>query len=904
MGSGVMALRQGHRVLPAAILFAVLLLAVAIWGRATPTAQVPDSSAASPVAFVPNRGQADPAVRFAARGPGFAFHFTPAKVVLDLQRGDRGVALHLRFRGANRHPAIVPERRAPGRVNYISGAERHTDLPLYHQLRYKELWPGIDMVFRGSGGQLKYEFVVRPGADPRDIRLAYAGADSMALGRGGALLVGTPLGTLSDQRPRSFQGSTPVASRYTLAGSSYGFALGSYDRTRLLVIDPGLVYSTYLGGDVQEHAYGVDIDSAGNAYVVGDTDSTDFPTTPGAYDTTDNERKDAFVTKFDPSGALVYSTLLGGKAGGSFDDPPVWEGDDYAMDVEVDQHGNAYVMGATGSIDFPTTPGAYLPSNPGDGLNAYVTKLDSTGSTLLYSTPVGGAVTSTGTIDVDGSGHAYIGGQTFDTDYPTTPGAYRNTPASGFVTKLNPGGTALEYSTYFEAPVNDLRVDDQGHAVFTGRAGFGLPTTPGAYDTTHNGDADAYVTKLNSTGGGLVYSTYLGGTSGDQGNGIALDSDGNVYVTGHTRASNFPTTAGAYSTAFIGHGFATKLNSTGSALVYSTFLAGNEYLGNYGGIDVDSQGSAYVTGVILDTNLDTTPDAYDPTSNGNEDAYLVKLTPSGSDLAYATYLGGSARDWGYDVAAGDQQNAVVAGDTSSTDYPTTPGAAFGDAPGFDAFVTKINTTPFSGYPRPKGASPARFSLTIAYEQCTDPNEIHGPPLAFGSCAAPQMASDFLTVGTGDSNGKPARNEGHVRLGVLAGNPATPADEADVAIDLFSDDIFTKAFADYAGELRATFSVRITDRDNTPSGGGSSGAATTADVPLGATFGCAPTADPQEGSSCSASTSLDALIPGAIKEGKRSIWQLDRIRVFDGGADGDGDTVADNTLFATQGVFIP
>ena len=210
--------------------------------------------------------------------------------------------------------------------------------------------------------------------------------------------------------------------------------------------------------------------------------------------------------------------------------------------------------------------------------------------------------------------------------------------------------------------------------------------------------------------------------------------------------------------------------------------------------------------------------------------------------------------------------------------------------------------PINSYPRPRGATPFRASLTTAYNQCTASDRTHGPPLAFPSCASPQKSSAHLTVGTGDSNGKPALNEGYLTLTTLVGAPGGP-DDADVGISLFMDDVFTNALADYTGEIRARVTLRITDKDNTPHPGGP-GAATTTEIPLEAVAACTPVADPQEGSACTATTTADALAPGTVKEGRRSIWQLGRVEVYDGGADGDADTPAGDTLFATQGLFIP
>jgi WD40-like Beta Propeller Repeat len=256
-------------------------------------------------------------------------------------------------------------------------------------------------------------------------------------------------------------------------------------------------------------------------------------------------------------------------------------------------------------------------------------------------------------------------------------------------------------------------------------------------------------------------------------------------------------------------------------------------------------------------------------------------SPDGSKIAYIAYDGADP-DPGIKVVNADGTNIVDLTD--------------GDRPDWQPI-------PINSYPRPKGATPFYGSLTTAYKPCTAPDRTHGPPLVHPSCSSLQMTSDYLTVGTGDSNQRPARNEGYLRLGVVPGNPATPADEADVALEFFSDDIFTKALADYTGELRAKVLLQITDKNNTPNPGGP-GAATTTSIPLELTVGCTPVADPQEGSACTASTSADALAPGTVKEGRRAIWELGRVEVYDGGADGDAQTPAGDTLFATQGLFIP
>jgi hypothetical protein len=358
------------------------------------------STAKPPLVFVPNRGQTDAHVRFYAQSGNFSAFFTRRAVVLDFRRGSKGSALRLRFAGANPRSPVVATRRAPGTVNYFSGRSRYTNLPAYAEVRYKELWPGIDLAFRSDQGRLKYELLVRPGADPSRIRLAYAGADSLTLDKTGALVIGTSLGPLGDSKPVTHQGDTTIASSYALNGHAFGFGLGAYDHSRPLVIDPGVVYSTLLGGSDGSGAPGDDpkaiaVDSAGSAYVVGDTSSPDFPTTTGAYQENFNAQSPftVFVSKLNASGTgLVYSTYLGGSAG------------DEAGGVAVDGSGNAYIVGDTGSPDFPTTPGT---DRTLDGLEAFVTKLDPSGSSLVYSTFLGGSDIEHGTgIAIDQGGNA------------------------------------------------------------------------------------------------------------------------------------------------------------------------------------------------------------------------------------------------------------------------------------------------------------------------------------------------------------------------------------------------------------------------------------------------------------------------------------------------------------------
>jgi hypothetical protein len=664
-------------------------------------AEASEAYAQLPLSFVPNAGQTDAAVRYSAQAGGASFWFTSTEAVFSFAGKDEGVNLRLGFLGANPAPEIEGTDVLAGKVNYLLGNEPSawkTGLPTYGELVYRELWPGIDLAFRGEAGTLKYEFRVAPGADPSDIRLLYRGADSLALGPAGDLLLSTALGTISDAAPVTYQivegRRVPVVSGYQLAGAAYGFKLGAYDPSRPLVIDPGLLYSTFLGGSSSDGGRSIAVDATGSAYLTGQTFSADFPTTAGALDTTHNGGFDAFVAKLNASGsALLYSTFLGGSAA------------DVGARIAVDAEGSAYLTGETSSAGFPTTAGA-LDTTHNGATDAFVTKLNASGSDLLYSTFLGGGGSDSGAgITIDASGSAHVTGPTGSAGFPTTSGTLDTTHNGGtdaFVTKLNASGSDLLYSTFLGGGAPDvgvtIAVDAAGSAYLTGSTqSADFPTTSGTLDTTHNGSFDAFVTKLNASGSELLYSTFLGDSSLDIGRGIAADAAGSAYLTGETSSADFPTTAGALDTSYNGgtDAFVTKLNASGSVLTYSTFLGGSA-TDLSAGIAVDAAGSAYLTGLTsLPADFPTTAGALDTTHNGGFDAFVTKLNASGSALVYSTYLGGSGSDLGLGIAVDAAGNAYLTGETNSADFPTTSGAL--DTThngGNDTFVTKLDLVPF------------------------------------------------------------------------------------------------------------------------------------------------------------------------------------------------------------------
>ncbi|MEJ7623891.1 MAG: SBBP repeat-containing protein [Pyrinomonadaceae bacterium] len=704
---------------------------------------IAENYARLPMSFEENRGQSPVSADFIARGDGYTVALAPTEAVFRLrkvpavpanrtrrvghdQKSDisNEKSKSIRMQLINANPLAPADRcqKLAGRVNYLIGREPekwNRDVEMFSRVAYRGVYSGIDVVYYGNQRELEYDFVVAPGHDPGQIAIGFEGASSAAIEPGsGDLVIILDESAIRQRKPFAYQESggirTEVASRYTKReDGTIGFEIGEYDTDKELTIDPVLTYSTYLGGAGSDIVGSFDfdrviaVDSAGNAYITGETSSADFPATTGSFDIGFNGGRDVFVTKLNAAGtALVYSTFLGGS------------GADSGFGLAVDASGSVYITGETASDNFPTTAGAFDTTRNGN--DAFVTKLDPSGASLVYSTFLGGTSDEFGVgIAVDSTGSVYVSGSTPSTNFPTTAGVFDttyNTNGDIFVTRLNTTGTALVYSTYLggtgEELVSGLALDAAGNAHVTGEtSSTAFPTTTGAFDTTIGGSFDAYVTKLNAGGTALLYSTYLGGGSDDSAQGVALDSAGGVLVAGLTTSSDFPVTAGSYDPTYNGgvtDAFVTKVTAvSGMPLAFSTFLGGAADETAHG-IAVDTAGRAHLTGTTTSTNFPVTVDGYDTSINGGSDVFLTTLNGAGSSLFYSTYIGGAGEDEGSGIAIGPNGDVYLAGVTLSSNFPTTAGAYDGTYAFFDAFVARLGSF---GTPTPTPTSTPTATAT-------------------------------------------------------------------------------------------------------------------------------------------------------------------------------------------------
>jgi uncharacterized protein (TIGR03437 family) len=747
---------------PGIILISIVLWSITaghIFGESpkNPTNARPAKAAllAVPLSFEANQGQTDSQVKFLSRGDGYSLFLTSNEVVFSLRTLAGFKAPPSVFRmallGADRKAQVSGADILPGVANYFIGNDPkkwRSGIGAYGKVKYRGIYPGVDAIFYGNQRQLEYDFVVAPGADPKQISLGLTGV-TPSLDIEGNVLLRLADGVLALKKPIVYQnidgGKRIVDARYAIAGGKVGFRLGKYDHSQTLVIDPVFTYLTYLGGSGPDQiggsqavnqtgspAQALAIDSAGDVYVTGFTMSTDFPVANPYQATSKTNTWTAFVSALNPSGtALLYSTYLGGSVyteGNSV----VWDSHDNALyvvgttnspdfpitagafqtilspnevgvnevsagqynafvakfspsgqltnstflggnypttgfGIATDAQGQAYVVGFTqyncippdsASYEcFPTTPGAVIPAGTvSQNGNGFVSVFDPKLSTLLYSTLLGdpnGAEGSTSEafgVAVDPSGNFYVVGVTGSPSLPTTPGAFQPElgtsnaiPLVGFAAKFGPvsaSGASLTYLTYLEATgvsFGDLPggvvADSQGNAYIGGYTNStAFPLTPGAYQSTCNGNNCAFVTKLNPKGTGLVWSTFV--EVADYFGAIQLDAQGNVYVVGYS--SEFFQGVNALQPGLVSGGFVSELDPTGATLLFSSLVgaAGVGVNGNssLSGLAVDALGNIYVAGNMIGATLPTTPGVVQPSYHGGSGAFgdglIAKIAPT------------------------------------------------------------------------------------------------------------------------------------------------------------------------------------------------------------------------------------------------------------------------------------
>ncbi len=700
-----------------------------------------------PMAFEANQGQTDARVKYLARGQGYTLFLTSGEAVFSMTPKHKGsslaealmhkrmgpskimkairqqqqrreshrnsvASLRMRMLGANPQPMVTAEDPQPGKKNYLIGRDPknwHTDIPLYSQVLYRDMYPGVDMVFHGAR-QLEFDFVVNTGANPDPIQLGFSGAKRMRTEESGDLVLSSAAGELRVIHPVAFQEKNgarqPVNARFVVNGKNkVSLALGPYDRTRQLVIDPAITFSTYLGGSGEDEGQGLAVDAGGNIYVTGQTGSQDFPDSSG----TNGGSYDVFLTQITSSGTLGFTTTFGGTNG------------DDGTAVAVDSTG-IYVAGITDSTDFPVTNGAAQTTFCGGGSNGsndgFAAKLTPTGSGITWATFITDANCGAGTdsttglaLAVDSSLDVYVVGETFDAGLPVInflPGGSAlnlgqgaNGADDGFIAELNSAGSAYLIMSYLGGSNGDLATGVAWQSVGGGTVyvsgetiSIDLPFTSGAFQTkcgtdgncNFNGSSyfdDAFVGSFTPTNtGNYVYLTYLGGELSDLASAITADSAGNAYVTGQTSSTLFPLQS-AYQATLGGtaNAFVTKLNPLGTALVYSTYLggSGSDFAAS---IALDSSDNAYITGATTSANFPQV-DATQRFGGGNSsqfdtDAFVSQLNWTGSALSlpFSTFLGGSGDEdvIGGALALDGSGNIDVTGDTNSSNFPTTPSA--------------------------------------------------------------------------------------------------------------------------------------------------------------------------------------------------------------------------------------
>ena len=682
------------------------------------------------VAFIENKGQLDRQVRFYARtfggavfvtGEGEIVYSLPKTEIKDAptlgKKGEAlseisgGVVLREIFCNAQKG-AIRGEAPSSTKVSIFKGKDPskwQSGLSTYNLVSFGEIYTGIELKLSARGNNVEKRFYVSPGADVSQIKIDLSGAEGLSVSEQGGLVAETALGAASFTRPVAYQEkdgkrqyvevayeilrSGPLTSKGKPEGPRYAFKLGAYDPARTVVIDP-LLASTFIGGSAQDYGRSAVIDGSGRVYVTGRTESSDYPTTTGAYDESYNSSADAFVSRLDADlSTLQASAYIGGS------------GYDSGFCLLLDGSGRVYLTSGTESSNFPTTAGAYDETHNGYA-DVYILRLDADLTELQASTFIGGSRPDYGiSLALDGSGGIYVSGETESSNYPTTSGAYDESynDSGGFgdrdifISRLDADLTTLQKSTFIGGsdPDRDPSIvfDGSGRIYVGGRtASSGYPTTAGAYDESHNGNYDVFISRLDADLGTLEASTFIGDSASDRGSSLILDSSGRVYIAGSTASGSYPTTAGAYDDSHNGDSdvFISRLDADLGTLQASTFIGGNA--SDSGScLALDGSGRAYVAGYTESSSYPVTAGAYDESYNGNRDVFVSRLDADLTTLQASTFIGDSAADVGYSLALDGSGRVYVAGYTESSSHPTTAGAYDESYNGNrDVFVSRLD----------------------------------------------------------------------------------------------------------------------------------------------------------------------------------------------------------------------
>ncbi len=623
-----------------------------------------------PISFEANHGQTDDEVKFLSRSSGYTLFLTATEAVLSLRRGgnESPAVLRMKLAGANANPQVAGRGELPGKVNYLMGRDQgewRTNVSTYRQVYYEDVYSGVDLVYYGNQQQLEYDFIVEPHANPKTIRLAFSGARSLSVNHNGDLVLQTAAGEVRQKRPVAYQEidgqRQTITINYVVKNRrQVGFQLGAYDPAKPLVIDPVIDYSTYLGGGGVEEGNDIVVDDEGNIYVTGMTSSVNFPT------------RNPIKGICQPCQSLSYDAFVtkinpGASGDASLVFSTFWgsnlHGSTEGRGIDVDAEKNIYVVGITGSYSFPTTPNALQPViQPFSSTNGFLTKFDPQGSSMQYSTYLmGNNVDEPGDVAVDDDNNIYVAGATASTNFPLL-NAYQPYNAGifdGFLTKF-----------HWTPPAP------------------GMPADPGAYT--------------------LAYSTYFGGYDPDIATNLALDRAGNAYMTGSTQSrdlawtpqwdgfpvlNGFQTNHGGGTDAFVIKMDPSKIG--GASLLYSSYLGGSNQENaavRLGGIAVDMWDDVYVTGMTSSGANFPLQAAFDNSIGGTYDTFVTKVNPDlvgAASLIYSTFLGGNGLDYGYDIAVDLQGRAHVVGFTESNNFPLR-GCAFSDGPSWDGFIAVLN----------------------------------------------------------------------------------------------------------------------------------------------------------------------------------------------------------------------